>query len=97
VEETLVEQAVLAELATLPAGRQHSSLAMVALALARVLDGEPSGSAAAAAAKELVATLAKLGLITMSPVREVSPNSHSKLDTGDELDKIRKRRNEAST
>jgi hypothetical protein len=33
----------------------------------------------------------------MSPVREVSPNSHSKLDTGDELDKIRKRRNEAST
>lgn len=90
-----VFDSVLVSLGELPAGEQSGPVAAIALALAKTLDDDPTPAGAAAASKELLSVLAKLGLISMSLTREVSPNAvNKKTDVGDELDKLRRRRTE---
>lgn len=91
-----VKQAILDCLETLPAIEKRGPAASIALALAvRLDDPETTAAGAAAASRELTRILAQLGLITMSSMRQVLPNAPGKSDDlGDDLDKLRKRRNE---
>lgn len=93
--EISVLDAVSEAIKTLPGIEQKGPAAAVALALSMKLDDpDTSAAGAAAASKELLNLLTKLGVLSVSAMRTVLPNSPNKdMGVGDELDKLRKRRN----